>query len=86
MRKGVLDCGVIGFDEVAFAIPDSKRGFTCAVIVSTRVAVHATNLNIPTLLEPKIAIFLCLTDGAIVSCVRCRTVRTDSGGTIGGST
>lgn len=32
--EGILDCGVVCFNEMAFAVTDSERGFACAVTVS----------------------------------------------------
>lgn len=57
-----LDSRVVNLDEMSFDISDSQGRFACARSASP--AQGAVSF-VPTLLEPRTAIFLCLTVGAI---------------------
>ena len=66
MTKCILNRRVVTFDEVAFAILNSEGRFACAQ--SQPLVDHVTPAHdVPTERLPRIAIFRCFTEGAIVA-------------------
>lgn len=68
VAEGILDRGVIAFDKVALAILDCEGRFACAL---RSVCVYPqssrwTPKHAPTERLPRMAIFRCLTEGAMV--------------------
>ena len=60
----ILDCRIIALDKVSFDKLDCQRRLACGLIEYCGQA-RARVQGVPTDLEPRMAIFRCLTDGAI---------------------
>lgn len=71
VAEGVFDGGIVALDKVALAVLHRQGRFawftsTCQVARPCRVHDTCVGQRVPTEREPRMAIFRCLTDGAIL--------------------